>query len=86
MKRRDVAEIEVPRFQELSVQKMWPLVKEDDELNQYFPNHTNKELRNRDYMFSVLGSLRQETLQRMVANARKNRAKDIQDEEKRWCI
>ena len=54
LKQKDVITIEVPKYAELSVAKIWPLIKEIDYLLQYFPDYLPKQIPDRDHMFTVL--------------------------------
>ena len=57
------------------------MVREIEDLNQHFPDYAESQLPDRDYMFTVLATLRLEILQNMITNARRNRAKDNQDDD-----
>ena len=74
LKQKDITIIKVPKYKELSVTKIWTLVKETDDIFQYFPDYSNKQFPDRDYMFSILWTLRFDTMQKMIEKARKNRA------------
>ena len=54
IKQKDVTTIEVPRYEELSVSKIWILIKEADDLLQYFPEYSSKQVPDRDFIFSIL--------------------------------
>ena len=53
LKQNEITNIEIPKYEELSVQKIWPLVKEAQDLFEYFPNYTNKQITDRHFMFSI---------------------------------
>ena len=74
IKQKDINTIEVPKYAELSVAKIWPLVKKADDLLLYFPDYLSKQVPDRDHMFSILWTLRFSTMEQMIADARKNRA------------
>ena len=80
LKRNKVIEILIPRFKELSVENIWPLVKDAEDLNEYFPDYNPNQLPERSYMFSIWATLRYEELKIMVENARRNRALEVKDE------
>ena len=54
LKQEEIHHIEIPKYEELSALKIWPLVKETNDLFEYFPNYTGKKIPDRHYMFSVL--------------------------------
>ena len=64
----------IPRYNELKVINIWPLVREVNELMSYFPDYEQKQLPDRKFMFSILGTLRPDELKAMVEGARKSRA------------
>ena len=76
MRKNKVTEIFVPRYAELSVLEIWSLIKDVEELMIYFPDYSEMQTPDRDYMFSVLATTRYEELKRIVKNARKQRAKE----------
>ena len=67
-------DLEVPRYEELSVDKIWGLVKNVPELMLYFPNYKVNQLPDRKHMFSILATYRYEQLNSMIEIARKNRS------------
>ena len=73
-KQRDITIFDVPRYEELSVSKIWPLIKEAADILEYFPDYSNKQLPDREYMFSILSTLRFSVIEKMVNDARKNRS------------
>ena len=73
LKQKDITIIEVPKYEKLSIAKIWTIVKETDDIFQYFPDYSNKQFPDRDYMFSILWTLRFDTMQKMIENAHKNR-------------
>ena len=66
--------MEVPRYKELSVSNLWPLVSEVPELIQYFPKFQPNQLPDRDYMNSILATFRNVEFKTIILNARKNRS------------
>ena len=57
----------MPKFPELSVEKIWPFIKDDPELSKYFPKYKAKQMPNRDYLWTVLSTIRPD----QVSNLRK---------------
>ena len=57
----------MPKFPELSVEKIWPFIKDDSELSKYFPKYKAKQMLNRDYLWTVLSTIRPD----QVSNLRK---------------
>ena len=61
----------MPRYQELSVDKVWPLVREVKDLAQYFPYYKENQLSDRRFMFANLAIFRFYQLDNMIKNAKK---------------
>ena len=70
MKNSSITEIIVPRYQELSVEQIWPMIKDFDDIAIYFPDYTEKHKPDRDYMYSILSTLRYDELKKVIVNAR----------------
>ena len=64
----------IPSYPELSVKEIWPLVQKDEELVKHFPKYKLKQLPNKDYLFTVLSSLRGEELSELLYKAMKKRS------------
>ena len=74
LKQNEVIKIIVPRYEELKVEQVWPLIKEIDDLMLYFPDYGDKQYPDRKFMYSILGTIRFEQLKTMVEGARTNRS------------
>ena len=54
----EVKWIEVPKFDEISVKALWPTMKEDENMMEYFPSQLPKgRLPDRSYFFNIMHSL-----------------------------
>ena len=72
-----------PRYNKLSVAKLWPYVKEISEIIQYFPEMKEKELPERDYMWVIISTINPEATMKIVKDARKNRkSEDVVNQNK----
>ena len=69
----------MPRFKELSVQSVWQLVKDVEDLIVFLPDYSDSQMSDREYMYSILASERYEVLKNMIDNARNNRARKYQE-------
>ena len=57
-------------FDELSVAKLWPLMKQDEQFVRYFPSRMRKGLLpRRDYFFNILNTIHPEYVERMIDHA-----------------
>ena len=74
LKQKEVAIIDIPKYEELSVKNIWSLVKAANDLCEYFPDYSDKQVPDRDFMFSILWTFRHDVIEKMVEDARKNRA------------
>ena len=60
------------KYKELSTKNVRKLVKEVPELMLYFPDLESNELLNRDFMWTVLATLREAEVKKLIKDARKN--------------
>ena len=58
----------------MSVEKLWPYIKEIDELNAYFPDLKETEKPERVYMWAVISTLRPDQTRKLIEDARKSRS------------
>ena len=61
------------KIQETFYKIYWPLVKEVNDLLEYFPDYKPKQYPDRSFMNSILATLRFDQVKRMIENIRKNR-------------
>ena len=60
----EVKRICVPLYDELSVIKLWPMMKNDEDFKMFFPTKMPKGRRpDRDYFFNILNTLQGEYLE-----------------------
>ena len=74
MKKSEVANIEVPHYDELSVKRLWPEFKKDAEFMRFFPSTYPKgKGPPRDYFFNVLNTMYPEYLAQIMSHANQER-------------
>lgn len=66
--------IDVPRYPELSVDKIWSFIKGMDKFSRHFPNYSSNQLPHRDYMWNVLYTVDPETVADLIRDARSQRS------------
>ena len=71
--------IPIPKYKELSTNNVWIKVKQVPDLMKYFPNLEDNWLPDRDFMWTILSTLREDEVKKLVKDARKNR--DVGNEE-----
>ena len=77
---RQVIQVSVPRYDELSVKKFWPLMHQDPAFMQYMPDPTpDGRLPEREYFWNVLNTLHTDYVQRLVEHANAQRMTVQQD-------
>ena len=64
----------MPAYPELSVEKIWKMVLKDEELIKYFPNTKPDHPPCRDFLFTILCSVRPVETKRLLDEAMKNRS------------
>ena len=67
---REVRHVQVPRYDELSVKKFWPLMQPDAGFMQYMPDPTaDGRLPEREYFWNVLNTGQTAYVQQLIAHA-----------------
>ena len=66
-------EVIIPKFKELSIENIWTMVKNVQELNKFYPDFKDKKKCDRKYMFQILTTMRFDKISSMIRNAKKNR-------------
>ena len=69
-----VVSFNVPKYWELSVEKLWAFVKEWPDLIELFPDLYPGNLPERFYIMRILCTLRGEEMKELIKNARENRS------------
>ena len=74
MKMDEVKFINVPKYDELSVKTVFPMIQKDAKLMMYFPAKMPKgRLPDRDYTFNILNTLRGDYVSNIITHAQKLR-------------
>ena len=85
LKQKDVVIIGIPKYEELSIKNIWPLLKDNDDLLEYFLNYSDKQVPDSDFKFSLLWSFWFNVIQKMVDDAgKKNRALESNENENQF--
>ena len=71
---KDAKWIVAPKYKELGVKKLWPYIKELEDLAIYFPDMKPDQYPDRDYMWTVISTLRTDVTQKLVKQARDHRS------------
>ena len=76
LKMSEVKQVNIPKFDELSVKNLFPKFKEDADVMSYLPDRLpSGKLPDRTYFFNVLNTVRPEYVKEMVEHANKLRFK-----------
>ena len=87
LKKKDVDYIHVSHYEELAVKNLWGDLKEDKELNVYFPDELPKDRYPcREYFFNILNTLYPDYLQKIMAHAAKERYSAEGEEQQKHVI
>ena len=79
---KEVNFINVPKYDELSVKNIWPMIQNDPEVLAYFPSKLPKNrLPDREYTFNVLNTKQGDYVKLIIAHAQKLR-NDTTDKQK----
>ena len=70
----EVKRICVPLYDELSVVKLWPMMRKYEDFMMFFPTKMPKgRVPDREYFFNILNTLQGEYLQQLIGHAQKQR-------------
>ena len=74
LKKAAIKAVEVPRYDELSVKKLWPSMSKDKKFMQFFPDDfAESKGPSREYFFNILSTLYHDYLVKITAHANKER-------------
>ena len=74
LKKDQVKEITVPKYDELSVKSIYPMFKKDAQMMKYFPDiYPKGKGPPRDYFFNILNTIHPDYLQQIMGHAAKQR-------------
>ena len=65
--------ISFPMYAELSSTKIWNFAKEVPDLLQYFPDLPENKVPDREYLFTIIWTLRGDKLEKLIKKSRDNR-------------
>ena len=74
MKINDVNQIEVPKYAEISVKKLWAQIKLCPDLMEFFPEYEEERLPKRSFILVVLSAKKNQEIRQLVKTDRENRA------------
>ena len=60
---------------------MWNLIKVNDEIMEYFPEYEDNQLPERTFMFTILCTLKGDTMKNTIKTARTNRSANLIEDE-----
>ena len=64
----------VPKYKELSTRQIWAYVKGCHELMIYFPDYTESQLPDREFMFEIISTVYPKSLWELVGKAKEKRS------------
>ena len=74
IKLKDVIFVNVPKYDELSVKNVYPMIQQDKDLMMYFPDKLPKgRIPDREYTFNVLNTLREDYVTDIIKHAQRLR-------------
>ena len=71
--------IPVPMYAELSSTRIWNFVKEVPDLLQYFPDFPENMVPDREYLFTIISTLRGDELKKLIKKSRDSRSLQNED-------
>ena len=86
LKQVDVIKLHIPKYKELKVQAIWDLVKDVDEVFSYFPDYTDNQIPERDFLFKILSTIRTDVIRSMIKHSRDARSVKNHEDEDEFII
>ena len=84
---KDVKFVNVPKYEELGVEKMWSQMKDDKEFSAYFPTPLPKgRTFPREYFWNIANTVHELYVQRLISHANKQRFSGGAEETKDDCV
>ena len=77
---KDVVHFEIPKYPELAVKNVWPLIKTNEVLFAYFPDLKESQFPEKEYMYGVLSTIKPDAVRELVAEGMKSRWPVAQDD------
>ena len=68
LKQDDVIKLHVPKYKELKVQALWNLVKDADEVFSFFPDYTDKQIPESEFLFKILSTIKTDIIRCMKSS------------------
>ena len=66
IKTSSIITLTVPKYEEISVKNLWELVKDSDDLKQYFPDIDEGKIPERDFMMEILWTLKTDVMKQLI--------------------
>ena len=74
MPHKDLRQINVPKYDELSIKNIFPMIEKDEEIMRYFPSKLPKgRIPDREYLFNILNTLRPDYVSKIIKHAHEQR-------------
>ena len=74
IKNKNVIFFEIPDYPEFAAKNVWPLIKENPDLLDYFPDFKDTQLPEKEFLYGILCSLNPDVVRELVATGVKNRS------------
>ena len=73
---KEVKYVNVPHYEQLSVKRFWPILRQDETLMKYMPDFTNEnKVPDRVYFWNVANTLQNDYVQKVLKHANEQRMK-----------
>ena len=74
-----VCYIPSPKYKEIIVAHLWKFIKEVDELYVYFPDYSESELPEREFLWIIISTLKSDETKAIINQAREQRSQKASD-------
>ena len=74
LKNRNIIYFKIPAYPELEPKNVWPLINQNEDLMEYFPDLKPSQLPEKEFLYGIMCTLRPDGVRQLVAAGVKNRS------------
>ena len=74
LKNRNIIYFKIPAYPELEPKNMWPLINQNEDLMEYFPDLKPSQLPEKEFLYGIICTLRPDEVRQLIVNGVKNRS------------
>ena len=80
LKNRNIIYFKIPVYLELEPKNMWPLINQNEDLIEYFPDIKPSQFPEKEFLYGIMCTLRPDGVRQLIANGVKNRSPETPED------